>query len=113
MTYDPRRLRLHGLIKRIPKSHRYDVTPEDLRIALFFTRTYARLLLPKFAQIMPGGPTRRLPSSGTPSIVSRARLTAVARRKNSSPENLTHLHYNFLSKDSRPCAALFLALVAF
>jgi hypothetical protein len=56
MTYDPRRLRLHGLIKRIPKSHRYDVTPEDLRIALFFTRTYARLLLPKLAQIMPGGP---------------------------------------------------------
>src|SRR5271170_3202875 len=42
MTYDLRRLRLHGLIERIPKSHRYDVTPAGLRIALFFTRTYAR-----------------------------------------------------------------------
>ena len=53
MTYDLRRLRLHGLIERIPKSHRYDVTPTGLRIALFFTRTYARLLRPKLAQIMP------------------------------------------------------------
>jgi hypothetical protein len=43
MTYDLRRLRLHGLIHRIPKSHRYEVTAAGLRIALFFTRTYARL----------------------------------------------------------------------
>jgi hypothetical protein len=56
MTYDLRRLRLHGLIPRIPKSHRYDVTPAGLRIALFFSRTYARLLRPKLAQIMPVGP---------------------------------------------------------
>ena len=44
------------LIERIPKSHRYDVTPAGLRIALFFSRTYARLLRPKLAQIMPAGP---------------------------------------------------------
>jgi hypothetical protein len=56
MTYDLRRLRLHGLIQRIPKSHRYDVTPAGLRIAPFFTRTYARLLRPKLAEIMPAGP---------------------------------------------------------
>jgi hypothetical protein len=56
MTYDLRRLRLHGLIQRIPKSHRYDVTPAGLRTALFFSRTYARLLRPKLAQIMPAGP---------------------------------------------------------
>lgn len=56
MTYDLRRLRLHGLIERIPNSHRYDVTPAGLRIALFFSRTYARLLRPKLAQIMPAGP---------------------------------------------------------
>ena len=56
MTYDLRRLRLHGLIERIPKSHRYDVAPTGLRIAHFFSRTYARLLRPKLAQIMPGGP---------------------------------------------------------
>ena len=56
MTYDLRRLRLHGLIHRIPKSHRYEVTTEGMRIALFFTRTYARLLRPKLAEIMPVGP---------------------------------------------------------
>src|SRR5712691_9068018 len=33
-------------------------------------------------------------------IVSRLKLTVAARRKNSSPENLTHLHYNLLGKDS-------------
>jgi len=56
MTYDLRRLRLHGLMERIPHSHRYQVTPAGLRMALFFTRTYARLLRPKLAEIMSIGP---------------------------------------------------------
>jgi hypothetical protein len=56
MTYDLRRLRLHGLIQRIPHSHRYQVTPAGLRIALFFSRTYARLLRPKLAEIMSARP---------------------------------------------------------
>ena len=56
MTYDLRRLRLHGIIQRIPRSHRYQLTPNGLRIALFFSRTYARLLRPKLAQIMPAAP---------------------------------------------------------
>jgi hypothetical protein len=53
MTYDLRRLRLHGIIERAPRSHRYQLTPEGLRIALFFSRTYARLLRPKLAEIIP------------------------------------------------------------
>src|SRR3982751_2535446 len=56
MTYDLRRLRLHGIIERIPKSHRYQLTASGLRIALFFSRTYARLLRPKLAEIMPQAP---------------------------------------------------------
>jgi hypothetical protein len=56
MTYDLRRLRLHGIIERIPRSHRYQLTADGLRIALFFSRTYAHLLRPKLAQIMPQGP---------------------------------------------------------
>ena len=56
LTYDLRRLRLHGIIERIPHSHRYQLTPDGLRIALFFSRTYARLLRPKLAQIMPAAP---------------------------------------------------------
>ncbi|MCW5979854.1 MAG: hypothetical protein KIT09_17370 [Bryobacteraceae bacterium] len=57
MTYDLRRLRLHGIIERIPHSHRYQLTPDGLRIALFFSRTYARLLRPKLAEIMPAAAT--------------------------------------------------------
>ena len=53
MTYDLRRLRLHGIIERISRSHRYQLTPSGLRIALFFSRTYARLLRPTLALIMP------------------------------------------------------------
>jgi hypothetical protein len=56
MTYDLRRLRLHGILERIPHSHRYQLTPEGLRIALFFSRTYARLLRPKLAEIMSTAP---------------------------------------------------------
>jgi hypothetical protein len=56
MTYDLRRLRLHGMIERIPKTHRYRVTSFGLRAALFFTRAHARLYRPVVAEIMPNGP---------------------------------------------------------
>lgn len=56
MTYDLRRLRLHSIIERIPHSHRYQLTPAGLRITLFFSRTYARLLRPTLAHIMPTAP---------------------------------------------------------
>ena len=51
MTYDLRRLRLHGLIERIPKSHRYHVTDFGFRTALFFTRAYSCLLRPGLSAI--------------------------------------------------------------
>jgi hypothetical protein len=46
MTYDLRRLRLHGLIERIPRSHRYRLTPDGLKVALFYSRTYQRVIRP-------------------------------------------------------------------
>lgn len=46
MTYDLRRLRLHGLVERIPSSRRYRVTPLGFRSAMFLTRAYDRLLRP-------------------------------------------------------------------
>jgi len=46
MSYDLRRLRLHGLIERIAGSHRYRVTDFGFRAALFLTRSYNRLLRP-------------------------------------------------------------------
>jgi hypothetical protein len=71
MTYDLRRLRLHGLIERIPRTHRYQLTPHGLRIALFFSRTYARLLRPKLAQIL-----SKAPPVPTPLRAAFDRLTA-------------------------------------
>jgi hypothetical protein len=53
MTYHLRRLRLHGVIERIPKSHRYRVTERGWRIAFFCTRTYNRILRPGLAEIIP------------------------------------------------------------
>jgi hypothetical protein len=53
LTYDLRRLRLHGLITRIPKRHRYRLTDFGLRAALFSTRSYARLIRPGLALVMP------------------------------------------------------------
>ena len=52
LSYELRRLRLHGLIKRIPRSHRYRVTDLGFRTALFFTRAYARLIRPGLAQLV-------------------------------------------------------------
>lgn len=53
MTCHLRRLRLHGLIERIPGTHRYRVTEGGWRAALFCTRTYNRILRPGLAQILP------------------------------------------------------------
>jgi hypothetical protein len=44
MSYDLRRLRLHGLIERLPKTHRYRLTTFGLKTALFYDRLYQRLL---------------------------------------------------------------------
>ena len=53
MTYHLRRLRLHGLIERIPRTHRYRVTGSGWRTTLFYTRTYNRILRPGLAQVIP------------------------------------------------------------
>lgn len=53
MTYHLRRLRLHGIIARVPKSHRYRVTDTGWRTILFCTRCYNRLLRPGLAEIAP------------------------------------------------------------
>jgi hypothetical protein len=54
ITYQLRRLRLHGLIERVKSSFRYRVTDFGFRAALFFTRVYNRLLRPGIAAVVPG-----------------------------------------------------------
>jgi hypothetical protein len=42
MTYDLRRLRLHGLIQRVSRTHRYRPTTLGWRTAWFYTHAYNR-----------------------------------------------------------------------
>ena len=46
MSYDLRRLRLHGLIQRIPRKNTYVLTPDGIRVAVFYTKLRNRLLRP-------------------------------------------------------------------
>jgi predicted MarR family transcription regulator len=49
MTYDLRRLRLHGLITRLPGTHTYVTTPQGMRVAAFYTKLATRVLGPLLA----------------------------------------------------------------
>lgn len=57
MTYDLRRLRLHGLIERMPHAHRYRITALGAQVAMFNARLYTRALRPA-ASLQPAGPAR-------------------------------------------------------
>jgi hypothetical protein len=61
MTYDLRRLRVHGLIQRIPHTRRYRVTDLGLQQALLFTHARDHLLRTGLAELSdpsPPGPSR-------------------------------------------------------
>lgn len=65
MTYDLRRLRLRGLIERVPGTRRYRLTEEGLHTALCYHRTHARVLRPALAtaaapEAAPTAPLRKL-----------------------------------------------------
>ena len=53
MTYDLRRLRLKGLIHRIPGTTRYTATTYGLHVALFYTKAFLRILRPGWAALVP------------------------------------------------------------
>src|SRR5215831_13292758 len=61
VTYDLRRLRLHGLIERIPKTHSYRITAKGLRTAIFYTRLYNRSLRTGLAFISPDAANANTP----------------------------------------------------
>jgi len=56
MTYDLRRLRLHGLITRMPRTNTYVLTPEGQRVAVFYTKLRDRLLRPLLDAHAPPAP---------------------------------------------------------
>ena len=56
MTYDLRRLRLHGLITRIPRTNTYTLTSDGQRVAVFYTKLQRRLLAPLLDADRPPAP---------------------------------------------------------
>jgi hypothetical protein len=55
MTYDLRRLRLHGLIQRVPRTQRYTVTTIGSRVAFFYSKVHLRILQPGSAALSDPG----------------------------------------------------------
>jgi hypothetical protein len=62
ITYDLRRLRLQGLIERVPHTHRYRITEHGARMAILYVRVYARGFRPPAS--LPSTGTRR----GSPTL---------------------------------------------
>jgi len=77
LTYDLRRLRIHGLIERIPHSFRYQVTLAGMHQARFLTRLTQRLLIPGLAELT------------DPSPPAPSRLRAAARAYDAAIDELT------------------------
>lgn len=97
MTYDLRRLRRKRFIQRIPRTHRYELTCEGRRLAVFFTKTYTRIVNPSLAELDPDLPpdiADRAPLAKTWRAFERALQDRIAEatimaRKDDSSVNLS------------------------
>ena len=83
MSYDLRRLRLHGLIERAPGTNSYALTPEGIRVAVFYTKVRARVLGPLLDADEPPAPIELRKALGTiehvlGDYISNARLGIAA-----------------------------------
>jgi hypothetical protein len=64
-SYDLTRLRVNGLITRIPGRNLYRLTSDGLRFAVFYTKLYNRLLGPLLAADQPPAPPALRNTLGT------------------------------------------------
>ena len=55
-SYDLARLARNGLITRRPHANTYDLTPDGLKFAIFYTKVHDRVLAPLFAASQPQAP---------------------------------------------------------
>jgi hypothetical protein len=83
MTYDLRRLRLAGLIRRIEHTNRYVLTPDGIKFAVFYTKLHNRLLRPLMAADQAQAPPELRQALDTlnwhvDDYISRARLGKAA-----------------------------------
>ncbi len=56
MTYDLRRLRLKGLVLRVPHTNTYTLIPDGLKTTIFYTKLDHRLLHPLLSADQPPAP---------------------------------------------------------
>ena len=64
-SFDLTRLRVNGLITRIPGRNLYRLTSDGLRFAIFYTKLYNRLLGPLLAADQPPAPPALRNALGT------------------------------------------------
>jgi hypothetical protein len=81
MSYDLRRLRLKGLITRLPHTNTYVLTDEGQRVAIFYTKLHNRLLRPLLAAHDPPAPlplrqALRVINHHVQDYICQARMTA-------------------------------------
>ena len=55
-SYDLRRLRLKGLLERLPNTNTYHLTPDGTRFALFYTKLHDKIFLPLMSADHPPAP---------------------------------------------------------
>jgi hypothetical protein len=83
MTYDLRRLRLKRLVVRVAHTNTYTLTPDGLKVAVFYTKLDRRLLHPLLAADQPPAPPPLRAALTTidqavASYIARAQLTLAA-----------------------------------
>jgi hypothetical protein len=81
MSYDLRRLRLKGLITRLPHTNTYVLTDEGQRVVIFYTKLHNRLLRPLLAAHDPPAPlplrqALRVINHHVEDYITQARMTA-------------------------------------
>src|SRR5918998_3335229 len=81
MSYDLRRLRLKGLITRLPHTNTYVLTPDGQRVVIFYTKLHNRLLRPLTAANDPPAPLAlrqalRVINHHIEDYITEARMTA-------------------------------------
>ena len=86
MTYDLRRLRAHGLIARIPRTRRYQITDTGLQHALLFTHAHDHLLRTGLAEITDPDPPTPIPAAGRRTAPTRPPSTTSPTTPTSRPD---------------------------
>ncbi len=96
MTYDLRRLRLAGLIRRIEHTNRYVLTPDGIKVTVFYTKLHNPPLRPLLAADQPQAPPElraalRAIDQHISTDITSARLSPATRKLDTNVQKLARL----------------------